>query len=69
MEVDQGTIYPLLRRLEKQGLLDSSWSLEETRPRRYYALSSLGKSVLDELSAEWQSTEKTMEKLLSTEEK
>ncbi len=53
LEIDQGTLYPLLRRLEAQGLLESSWRLEETRPRRYYALNVQGKEVLARLKDEW----------------
>ncbi len=46
LEIDQGTLYPLLRRLETQGLLSSSWRLEDARPRRYYLISSEGQQVL-----------------------
>ena len=44
-EVDQGTLYPLLRRLESQGLLESLWRIEEARPRRYYVISAEGKRI------------------------
>jgi DNA-binding PadR family transcriptional regulator len=54
MEVDQGTLYPLLRRLETQGLLESKWRLEESRPRRYYVISAEGRRALPVLRAEWQ---------------
>ncbi len=53
LEVDQGTLDPLLRRLEGQGLLESKWRLEESRPRRYYVISAEGKKVLPILCAEW----------------
>jgi DNA-binding PadR family transcriptional regulator len=53
MEVDQGTVYPLLRRLEKQGLLESEWDTEGSRPRRYYQVSPLGREVLAKLTDEW----------------
>lgn len=53
LQVDQGTLYPLLRRLESQGLLESHWRLEEGRPRRYYQISSKGENLLPELRAEW----------------
>ena len=43
LEIDQGTLYPLLRRLETQGLLSSSWRLEDARPRRYYVISPEGR--------------------------
>ena len=52
-EVGQDTLYPLLRRLEKQELLDSEWRVEEPRPRRYYVLNDTGKELLAQLKAEW----------------
>jgi PadR family transcriptional regulator, regulatory protein PadR len=51
--IDQGTLYPLLRRLETQGLLHSVWKLEESRPRRYYVISQTGKELLPRLKEEW----------------
>jgi len=53
MEVEPGTLYPLLRRLEKQGLLASNWDTNEARPRKYYLLSPLGQEVYTELCREW----------------
>jgi DNA-binding PadR family transcriptional regulator len=53
MPVEEGTLYPLLRRLESQGLLDSEWDTEAAPPRRYYRLNSMGKQVLTELAAAW----------------
>src|SRR6188474_192447 len=55
MEIDEGTLYPLLRRLESQGLLVSEWREEEKRNKRFYRLSADGKRVLKELLAEWRS--------------
>ncbi len=54
LKIDQGTLYPLLRRLESEGLLLSEWNTEGSRPRRYYVISPLGKQVLNALSAEWE---------------
>ncbi|WP_405098872.1 PadR family transcriptional regulator [Oceanobacillus sp. FSL H7-0719] len=51
--VEPGTLYPLLRRLEKQGILDSKWDTNESRPRKYYLLSTTGKEVYDLLIKEW----------------
>ena len=51
--IDEGTLYPLMRRLESQGLLASSWRIEDGRPRRYYQLSDTGAQVLDGLRADW----------------
>jgi PadR family transcriptional regulator PadR len=53
MDIDKNTLYPLLRRLEKQELLSSEWNVEESRPRRYYRLSTRGKEVLKDLTLEW----------------
>ena len=53
LEIDQGTLYPLMRRLETQGLLESLWRLEEARPRRYYILSPQGRLLLPRLKEEW----------------
>lgn len=63
VSVDQNTLYPLLRRLEKQGLLDSIWEVEENRPRRYYKISKLGTEVRDALIAEWNKLTESMSKL------
>jgi PadR family transcriptional regulator PadR len=65
LEVDQGTLYPLLRRLESQGLLASVWKLEEARPRRYYVISTEGKKLLPRLKEEWNSIVAVMKKMLA----
>jgi DNA-binding PadR family transcriptional regulator len=64
LEVDQSTLYPLLRRLEKQELLDSDWTLEEARPRRYYVLSKAGRELLADLTREWDHMVEVQERLL-----
>lgn len=64
MVIDQSTLYPLLRRLEKQGLLDSDWSVEESRPRKYYVLSEKGHEFLVKLAVEWEKIVETMQELL-----
>jgi len=65
LEIKEGTLYPLLRRLESQGLLDSDWEVGEGRPRRYYHLSRNGKKVLAELKAEWEELVQTLGRLLA----
>jgi len=65
MEVDQGTLYPLLRRLEAQGLLESVWKLEEARPRRYYVISAEGRRLLPKLKKEWAGIVSVMGKMLA----
>ena len=67
LEIEQGTLYPLLRRLEKQGLLDSEWSLETSRPRRYYVLNQAGREALKTLKGEWTALAAVLERLLGTE--
>ena len=64
LEVDQGTLYPLLRRLESHGLLTSEWREEEKRNKRFYRLSADGKAVLKQLAAEWQSINKSLNGIL-----
>ncbi len=53
--VDPGTLYPLLRRLEKQDLLESNWDTNDARPRKYYLLSPAGRQAYQRLCAEWKS--------------
>ena len=66
LEVDQSTLYPLLRRLESQGLLQSEWRIaDEARPRRYYFISKQGRDVLTQLKREWSAMTATMKKMLS----
>jgi PadR family transcriptional regulator len=66
MEIDQSTLYPLLRRLESQGLLRSDWRImDEARPRRYYVISAQGKTVLNKLKREWSAMVETMNQMLT----
>ena len=67
MLVDQGTHYPLLRRMEEQGLLESIWRTDTSRPRRYYVLSSFGSQVLSEMTVEWSRIKTTVDKLLENQ--
>jgi DNA-binding PadR family transcriptional regulator len=64
LEVDQGTLYPLLRRLESQGLLSSDWNTEGSRPRRYYVISPEGQKVLPRLKEEWNRIVSMMERMM-----
>ncbi len=52
--IEAGTLYPLLRRLESQGLLKSDWDTSETRPRKYYSLSPDGVATFEALKKQWQ---------------
>ena len=64
MPIEEGTLYPLLRRLEEQGLLASDWRIEDGPPRRYYKLNSKGTRLLADLTANWQTLVGTMNRLL-----
>lgn len=64
LDMEEGTLYPLLRRLEKQGLLQSEWDTTESRPRKYYRISETGRAVLTALQAEWQDTVTVMQNIL-----
>jgi PadR family transcriptional regulator PadR len=64
MAVEEGTLYPLLRRLEAQGLLASEWRIEDGPPRRYYTLSAEGKKLYTDLTASWRNLVGTVERLI-----
>lgn len=61
MEIDEGTLYPLLRRLEAQGLLTSEWREQDKRQKRFYRLSADGKAMLKQLLAEWKSIDSSLD--------
>jgi PadR family transcriptional regulator, regulatory protein PadR len=63
MEIDEGTLYPLLRRLESQGLLVSQWREEDKRNKRFYRLSADGKSILKQLLIEWKGIHASLEEI------
>ena len=64
MAIDEGTLYPLLRRLESQRLLVSEWREEEKRNKRFYKLSADGKVILKQLLAEWQAINSSLNGIL-----
>jgi PadR family transcriptional regulator PadR len=64
LEIDEGTLYPLLRRLESQGLLVSQWREEEKRNKRFYKLSPGGKETLKQLLAEWERINTSLTRIL-----
>lgn len=68
LEVEQGTLYPLLRRLDEQGLLESSWNVEGSRPRKYYQLSATGADVLEALTNQWSALVDVLTRLLDDSE-
>lgn len=62
--IEAGTLYPLLRRLEKQKILTSQWDTSESRPRKFYVLSDEGEKVYRRLKNEWETISKQLERLL-----
>ncbi len=66
LEEDEGTLYPLLRRLESQELLTSEWLLEEGRKRRVYRLASEGKEARRVMTVEWQSLNRALQSLMES---
>ena len=66
IDIDEGTLYPLVRRLAEQELLSSEWQLGEGRERRYYQLSELGAQLLGQLTDEWQQLNTALGSLLGT---
>jgi PadR family transcriptional regulator PadR len=60
LEIDEGTLYPLIRRLEKQNLLVSEWREEGNRKKRFYQLSEVGKTVLVQLTRDWKEVQSTL---------
>jgi PadR family transcriptional regulator, regulatory protein PadR len=65
--IDSGTLYPLLRRLEKQGILESSWDVESAKPRKYYGLSEYGKTIYEKLCSQWLGMVNIMDNLINEE--
>lgn len=64
MEIDEGTLYPLLRRLESQGLLTSEWREADKRNKRFYRLSGDGEQILEQLLVEWRSIDTALQAVL-----
>jgi PadR family transcriptional regulator, regulatory protein PadR len=64
LDIDENTLYPLLRRLESQGLLASQWREEEKRNKRFYRLSRLGEEVLPTLLEEWRRMTAALERIV-----
>jgi PadR family transcriptional regulator PadR len=64
MEIEESTLYPLLRRLESQGLLESEWREEDKRNKRFYRLSKDGAHILRQLLEEWQSLNSSLKRIV-----
>jgi len=66
--IEQSTLYPLLRRLEKQELVTSSWDTTESRPRKYYVISAFGVEIYEKLKIEWKTMTLELKTLLEGDE-
>ncbi len=64
LDIDKNTLYPLLRRLEKQDILEASWDTESSRPRKYYQLSDYGTKIYNALQDEYNSLHKLINTLM-----
>ena len=64
LEIDEGTLYPLLRRLESQGLLVSEWREHDKRNKRFYRLSEQGREILEQLAADWRALDESLAEIL-----
>lgn len=64
LAIEEGTLYPLLRRLESQGLLASRWQEEDKRNKRFYRLSTEGEQILDQLAGEWRRLNSSLDGIL-----
>ncbi len=64
IEMEESTLYPLLRRLEGQGLLLSEWREEEKRKKRFYRLSPQGEAMLTRLADEWRRISASLTRIL-----
>lgn len=66
LDMDESTLYPLLRRLEAQGLLLSEWREHEKRNKRFYRISPTGQQVLTQLTAEWSAMNRALESIIDS---
>ncbi|NLU52069.1 MAG: helix-turn-helix transcriptional regulator [Clostridiaceae bacterium] len=66
-DVEANTLYPLLRRLEKQEILESFWDTDGVKPRKYYRMSEFGAEVYAKICAAWNDLNKTLNNLMDEE--
>ena len=64
VSIEPGTLYPMLRRLQKQEILLSEWDTNESKPRKYYVLSNEGRDLFEELVSEWEKVKDDIDRLL-----
>ncbi|MEQ8689611.1 MAG: helix-turn-helix transcriptional regulator [Pseudomonadales bacterium] len=66
LDVEEGTLYPLIRRLEKQGLLNSEWREDNNRRKRFYQLSDVGRGVYQQLLSNWHELSQSVDALTAS---
>ena len=64
VEIDEGALYPMLRRLDSQGLLTSTWREEDKRNKRFYRLSGEGEALLGRFERDWRAMNSALDKIL-----
>ncbi|HSQ35285.1 MAG TPA: helix-turn-helix transcriptional regulator [Candidatus Binatia bacterium] len=67
-EIEENTLYPLLRRLEKKGLIQGKWELSEERPRKVYAITAAGRKMSAELTGIWKKQDEIIKHILKENE-
>jgi PadR family transcriptional regulator PadR len=65
IDVEQNTLYPLLRRLEQQGLMESVWDTGESRTRKYYRVTDDGREVASQLTRQWKALVGSMDRIIA----
>ncbi len=68
ISIEPGTLYPLLRRLEKQEILESNWDTDTSKPRKYYKLNKNGEEIYKDLCVEWFKMVESMEQIIKDRE-
>lgn len=63
-EIEENTLYPLLRRLEKRGLVQGKWDVSEERPRKFYAVTPAGRDMRGQLLDIWDKQDKIIKKTM-----
>ena len=66
IDIEEGTLYPLIRRLESNGLLTSEWREDGNRRKRYYLISPEGTAALDGLKQDWDTLSTSLGELMES---
>jgi PadR family transcriptional regulator PadR len=66
-KVEENTLYPILRRLEKNGLINSEWDISDDRPKKFYFITSLGRSFREKALSIWEEQNKMLKTIMETQ--